>query len=54
MRDITLEIPLPALLLGGRAERDDAADARVEARGDPLDDAALAGRTAALAPLVRW
>src|SRR5262249_39753474 len=48
MRNIALEIPLPTLLLGGRAERDYAADARVEARGDALNDAALAGRIPAL------
>src|SRR5262249_11494555 len=48
VRDIALEIPLPALLLGRRAERHDAADAGIEALGDALDDAALAGRIAAL------
>ena len=46
--DIALKIPLAALALGRRAERHDAADARVQALGDALDDAALAGRVAAL------
>ena len=46
--DITLKIPLAALALRGRAERHDAADARVQALGDALDDASLAGRVAAL------
>src|SRR6266404_3676002 len=42
MGDVALKVPLSALLLGRRAERHDAADARVEALADPLDDAALA------------
>src|SRR5262249_5337212 len=43
MRDITLEIPLPTLLLSGCAERDDAANAGVKARRDALDNTALTG-----------
>jgi hypothetical protein len=46
--DVALEVPLPALPLGRRAERDHPADARVEALGDAFDDAALAGRVATL------
>src|SRR6516165_7587843 len=48
MLDITLEIPLSALLLGGRAQGDKTADARIEARGDALDDAPLASSIATL------
>jgi len=39
---------LAALAFRRRAERDDAADARVQALGDALDDPAFAGRVAAL------
>ena len=46
MRDIALEIPLGALALVGRGQRRDPADARIEALGDALDDAALAGGVA--------
>ena len=48
MRHVALEIPLRALALVRRRQRGDAADARVEALGDALDDAALAGGIAAL------
>ena len=43
MRDIALEIPLRPLTLIGRWQCDDARDARVQALGDALDGAALAG-----------
>ena len=46
--DVALEIPLRLLALGRRAQRDHAADARVEAGRDRLDRAALAGRVAPL------
>ena len=46
--DVALEVPLGAFALGRRREGDDAADARAEALGDPLDDAALAGGVAPL------
>ena len=46
--DVSLKVPLAALALGRRAERHDAADARVEALGDALDDAPFAGGVAAL------
>ncbi len=46
--DVALKIPLATLALCGRAERHDAADARVQALGDALDDAALPGGVAAL------
>ena len=48
MRHVALEVPLRALALGGRRQRDDAADARIEALRDALDDAALAGGIAPL------
>ena len=48
MRDVALEVPLRALALGRRAERDGPHDAWVGLLGDPLDRAALAGRVAAL------
>ena len=48
VRDVALEVPLRALALVRRRQRDDAADARIEALRDALDDAALAGRIAAL------
>src|SRR6516225_12406748 len=48
MPDVTLEVPLRALALGRRAERDDAADPRIEALRNAFDDAALAGRVAPL------
>ena len=44
LRDVALEVPLAALALGRRRERDDAGNARVQILGDPLDGAALAGR----------
>ena len=47
MGDIALEIPLRALALARRRQRDDAADARVQPLRDALDHAALAGRVAA-------
>ena len=47
MRHIALEVPLRALALVRRGQRDDAADARIEALGDALDHAALAGGIAA-------
>jgi hypothetical protein len=43
MLDIALKIPLRFFALGGCRERNDAARARIEALGDPLDDAAFAG-----------
>jgi hypothetical protein len=46
VRHISLEIPLRALALARRRQRHDAADARIEALRDPLDDAALAGGVA--------
>ena len=46
MRHITLEIPLRPLALARRGQRDDAADARIEPLGDPLDRPALARRIA--------
>src|SRR5208337_5201248 len=46
--DVALKIPLAALALGRRAERHDTADARVQALGDALDDAAFSGGVAAL------
>ena len=48
MRDIALEIPLGALALARRGQRDDPADARIEPLRDALDDAALARGIAAL------
>ena len=48
MRDVALEIPLRALALARRRQRGDAADARIEALRDALDDAALAGGVAPL------
>ncbi len=41
--DVALEVPLAALALVRSGEGGDAADPRVEALGDALDDAALAG-----------
>ena len=46
MADVALEVPLRALALVRRRQRRDAADARIEALRDALDDAALAGRIA--------
>ena len=43
MRHVTLEIPLCALPLSGRGQRDDACDTRVEVLGDPFYGAPLAG-----------
>jgi hypothetical protein len=48
MRYVTLEIPLGAFPFARRRQRRHAADPRVEALGDALDDATLAGRVAAL------
>src|SRR5438128_361720 len=48
MRHIALEIPLRALALARRRKCCDPADARIEALGDALDDAAFAGGIAAL------
>ena len=48
VRHVALEVPLGPLALGRRRQRHHAADARVEALGDPLDGAALAGRVATL------
>ncbi len=47
MRHVALEVPLRLLALGGRAERHDAADARIERLGDALDGSALARGVAA-------
>ena len=44
--DVALEVPLPALALRRRRERDDAGDAWVEVLRHALDRAALAGRVA--------
>ena len=44
---VALEIPLRALALAGGRQRRDAADPRIEALRDALDDAALAGGVAA-------
>jgi hypothetical protein len=46
--DVALEVPLGALPLGRRGQRDDAAVARVERVDDPLDCPALAGGVSAL------
>jgi len=43
-----LKIPLATFPLRRCAKRHDAADARVQALGDALDDPAFAGRVAAL------
>ena len=43
VRGVALEIPLAPLAFIRRRQRGNAADARVEALGDPLDHAALAG-----------
>ena len=48
MRDVALEVPLRAFLLGGRRQRDDSAVARVQERCYPFDDAAFAGGVAPL------
>src|SRR6056297_918600 len=48
MLDIALEIPLPALLVGGLVQRDDAGLAGVQVLHEALDRAALAGRVAPL------
>ena len=48
MRDVALEVPLRALAVVGRGQRRDTADPRIEALGDALDHAALAGGVAAL------
>src|SRR6516164_5323246 len=48
MRDIALEVPLRALALVGCGKGGDAADPGIEALGDALDHAALAGGVAAL------
>ncbi len=46
--DVTLEVPLRALTLGGLLERDDAGAARVQVLHEALDGAALARRVTAL------
>src|SRR4029079_11313892 len=46
--DVALEVPLGALALARLGQRDHADRARAGALGDPLDDAALAGRAPAL------
>ena len=46
--DVALEVPLGALAFGGLGQRHHAAGARVEALGDALDRAALAGGVAPL------
>src|SRR5262249_54124607 len=46
--DVALKIPLAALAFRRRAERHDAADARVQALDNALDDPSFAGRVAAL------
>ena len=46
MRNVALEVPLAAFALARRRQCGDAADARIEALRDALDDAALAGRVA--------
>src|SRR5687768_11795298 len=46
MRDVSLEVPLPGLVLGRLGECDDAALARVEMLLDRADRAALAGAVA--------
>ena len=48
VRDVALEVPLGALALARSGQRHDAADARIEPLGDPLDHPALARRIAAL------
>ncbi len=48
MADVALEIPLAALALARSGEGGDPADPRVEALGDAVDDAALAGGIAPL------
>ena len=48
MRHVALEVPLRALPLRRRAERDRPHHARVRLLGDPLDRPALAGRVATL------
>ena len=47
MPHVALNIHLRLLALGRRRQRDDAIDARADALGDRLDDAALAGAVAA-------
>ncbi len=44
MRHVALKVPLGFLAIRRRRQGDYAANARVEPLGDPLDDAALAGR----------
>jgi hypothetical protein len=48
MLDVALEVPLPALLVGGFVQRHDTGLARVQMLHEALDRAALAGRVAAL------
>ncbi|MCY1547429.1 hypothetical protein D9M68_834920 [compost metagenome] len=48
MRDVALEVPLGAFAVVRRGQGGHPADARVEALGDALDDATLAGGIAAL------
>src|SRR5882762_5964960 len=47
MRGVALEVPLRPLALVGGGQGSDAADPRIKALGDALDDAALAGGVAA-------
>jgi hypothetical protein len=47
VRDVALKVPLRALAVVRRRQRDDAADARVQPLRDALDRAALAGGVAA-------
>ena len=48
MLHVPLEVPLPALALGGRGEGDDAGGPGVEVLGEAVDRAALPGGVAAL------
>jgi hypothetical protein len=48
VRHVTLEVPLRALALGRRPQRDRADDPRARHLGDALDHAALAGGVATL------
>ena len=48
MLDVALEVPLAALALGRRGQRDDPGDPRIEVLGDPLDRRPLARRVPAL------
>ena len=48
MRNVALEIPLPAFAFAGRGKGNHATDTRVEPLRDTLDDATLAGGIATL------